>query len=159
MQLDSAQPGLHAIDFENVRLATVSWLREAVLALQKYAAAMRPEIVLIVVNLAELVREELAVALEATGNVIVAASVSRDLQVRNPVLMGRLDPALSETLRVVQGQGEFDASFVSRALPHVGLSAANNRLSALEAKGILKSERYGRARVYRPALEDLLYGY
>lgn len=154
-RLDTVEPGLHAIDFTEVRLATVSWLREAVIGLQKYAATMRPDTVLIVANLADLVREELAVALEATGRVTVAATVSPNLQIHSPVLMGRLDPALSETLGVVQGQREFDASFVSRALPHVGLSAANNRLAALEDRGILKSQRRGRARLYDPVLEDL----
>jgi len=158
-RLDAAESGLHAIDFATVRLATVSWVREAVLALQKYAAAMRPDILFIVTNLSDLVREELAVAVEATGSIIIAADLTFELRVRNPVLMGLLDPALGETLRIVSGLQEFDASLVSRALPRVGLSAANNRLAALETKGILKSERRGRTRVYRPVLEDMHYGY
>lgn len=153
--LDALEPGLHSLDFKEVRLATVSWLRESVLALQKYAEAMQPTTLLIVANLSDLVREELAVALEAVGRVTVTACVSSDLQLHNPVLLGRLDPALSETLRVVLGQREFDATFVSRVLQHVRLSAANNRLAALEGRGILKSQRRGRARVYRPVLEDL----
>ena len=159
VRLDTAERGLHAIDFAGIRLATVSWLREGVLALMKYAAAMRPDIVFIVANLGDLVREELAVALEATGTVGVAADLASDNRVRNPVLMGRLDPALNETLRAVRGQKEFDASFVSRALPHVGLSAANNRLAALQTRGILKSERRGRTRVYHPVLENMNYGH
>jgi DNA-binding transcriptional ArsR family regulator len=159
LRLDTAEPGLHALDFTSVRLATVSWLREGPLALRKYAAAMRPDILFIVANLAPLVREELEVAIEATGAMMIRADLSSDFQVRNPVLMGRLDPALCETLRVVEGQIEFDASFVSRALPGVGPSAANNRLAALESKGILKSERRGRTRVYRPLLEDIRYGH
>ncbi len=158
-RLDTADPGLHAIDFVDVRLATVSWLREAVLALQKYSAAFRPDIILVVANLTDLVREELAVALEATSSVIVSADVSPALEAYNPVLMGRLDPALKETLQAVEGQEEFDASFVSRALLRVRPSAANNRLAALETRGILKSERRGRTRVYRPVMEDLSYGH
>jgi DNA-binding transcriptional ArsR family regulator len=158
-RLDTAEPGLHAIDFDTVRLATVSWLREGPLALRKYAEVMRPDIFLIVTNLAEFVREELAVALEATGSVIVTADLSSQLRVRDPLLMGHLDPALRETLRAVEGQTEFDATSVSRLLPRVGPSAASNRLAALETKRILKSERRGRTRVYRPVLEDLHYGY
>lgn len=159
LRLDTMEPGLHTIDFAKVRLATVSWLREGPLALRKYAAALQPDILFIAANLSDLVREELIVALDATGTVMIAADLSPNLRVHRPILMGRLDPALSETLRVVEGQTEFDASFISRAIPRVGPSAANNRLAALETKGILKSERRGRTRVYRPMLEDLHYGY
>jgi DNA-binding transcriptional ArsR family regulator len=157
-RLDTEEAGLLALDFNDVRLATVSWLREGPLALRTYASAMRPDIVIFAGNLSDFVREELEVALEATGNVMIAADISPDFDVHRPTVMGHLDPALHDTLRVVQGQSEFDALFVSRALPHVGLSAASNRLAALEVKGILKSERRGRARVYSPLLEDLQYG-
>lgn len=158
-RLDTAEPGAHAIDFDSVRIATVSWLREGPLALRKYAAAMRRDILLIVANLSQLVCEEIEVALDATGMVMIGAEVASDLEVLRPVLMGTLDPALKQTLRAVEGRAEFDASFISRALPGVGLSAANNRLAALEAKGTLKSERRGRNRVYCPVIEDLHYGY
>lgn len=156
--LDAARPGLYALDFAGVRLATVSWLREGALALCKYAAAMRPDLRLIVANLSQLAREEYEVALDATGSVLIAADLESGSQLRNPVVMGRLDPALRDTLLAVESRPEFDATFVSRAIPGVGLSAANNRLAALEAKGILTSERRGRSRLYRPLLENLRYG-
>lgn len=159
LHVDTAESGVHAIDFVTIRVATVSWLREGPLALSKYAAAMRPDLLFIAANLSDLVREELEVALQATGNVIVAADLSPELRVSSPLLMGHLDPALSETLRAVEGWTEFDATSLSRSLSGVGPSAANNRLAALETKGILKSERRGRTRVYRLVLEDLQYGY
>lgn len=156
--IDAADPGLHALDFAGVRLATVSWLREAVLALVKYAAALRPDLLLIAANATDLVKEELSVALEATSSVIIAADVSTSLKVLQPVLLGRLDTALDETLRAILGRNECDASFLSQALPPLGLSAANNRLAALESRGVLTSERRGRSRIYRPVMEGLRYG-
>lgn len=76
----------------------------------------------------------------------------------DPELLGHLDSALYETLVVVGGNTMFDASVVSNSLPHVSLSAANNRLAALESKGVLKSTRRGRSRMYRPVVEGLRYG-
>jgi DNA-binding transcriptional ArsR family regulator len=158
-RVDAAQTGLHAIDFSGVRIATVSWLREGILALLKYASAVRQDLRFVATGLSEIVREELEVALEATGGVLIAADISPDRVLTAPIVLGRLDPALHDTLQAVEGQLEFDATFVSRAIPGVGLSAANNRLAALESKGILVSERRGRSRHYRPLLENLRYGY
>lgn len=157
-KIDRLEPGLCVVDFDGIRLATVSWLREALVALLRYTAAMRPGIVLLAANLTELVREEVRVALEATGNVMLAADLSGG-DIHSPVIMGRLDPALSETLFAISGEREFDASNVTRAISHVGPSAASNRLAALESKGMLKSERRGRTRVYRLVLEGLRYGH
>jgi DNA-binding transcriptional ArsR family regulator len=157
-QFDGAAAGMHLIDFQGVRLATVSWLREAVLALRKYASVMRPDILLVVANLAPLVREEFEVALEATGNLFIDLGRSTGSGFDGAVLMGTLDPALRETLTAVDGKAEFDASLVCRLLGSLAPSAANNRLAALELKGILTSSRRGRTRVYRPLVEDMRYG-
>lgn len=158
-RIDAAAPGLYAIDFAGVRIATVSWLREGVLALCRYAASMRPELRFVATTLAPLVREELEVALDATGAILIAAEIEPNSRPTRPIVLGRLDAALRDTLQAVDGKPEFDATFVSRAIPGVGASAANNRLAALEAKGILLSERRGRSRLYRPLLENLRYGY
>lgn len=157
--VDAAPAGLYAVDFSGVRIATVSWLREAILALLKYASAVQPELRFVATGLSEIVREELEVALQATGGVLIAAAIGPDRDLTTPIVLGQLDPALHDTLLAVEGQLEFDATFVSRVLPRVGLSAANNRLAALEAKGILVSERRGRSRHYRHLLENLRYGH
>lgn len=158
-RVEAAQAGLQAIDFSGVRIATVSWLREGILAMLKYASAVRPELRFVATGLSDIVREELEVALEATGGVLISADMTPDCGLIAPIVLGRLDPALHATLQAVEGQHEFDATFVSQAIPGVGLSAANNRLAALESKGILVSERRGRSRHYRPLLENLRYGY
>ncbi len=157
--VDSAPPGFCAIDFAGVRLATVSWLREGALALCRYAAAMRQDVNLVASGLSSTVREELEVALEATGQVLIATGSTTESSFQHPVLLGRLDPALGAALAAVEGQFEFDATFVSAAIRGLGASAANNRLAALEAKGILTSERRGRSRLYRPLVENLHYGH
>lgn len=156
--VDSATSGMIVIDFDGVQLATVSWLREGPLALCKYAAALRPELHFVATNLSELVREELEVALDATGSILITADLRSGMHPIQPIVLGRLDPALRDTLQVVEGQHEFDATFVASAIKGLGASAASNRLAALESKGILKSERRGRSRLYRPLLEDLRYG-
>lgn len=156
---DAVHHGAFVLDFTGIRIATVSWLREAVIALLRYAATMKPDLVVVASNLSDLVREELQVALDATGTVMIEAATSSTEELVNPTLLGHLDQALSETLTVVAGEQSFDAPFVCKALPHVGASAANNRLASLEAKNILRSHRTGRSRVYRPVLEGLRYGH
>ncbi len=157
-QLDTVDDGAFVLDFNGIRIATVSWLREGVIALVKYAAAIKPDVVVVVANLSDLVREELQVALEATGTVVIEAAIGSSSQLVSPTLLGRLDQALSETLAAVAGEQTFDAPFVCKALPHVGASAANNRLASLEGKNILRSHRTGRSRIYRPVLKGLRYG-
>jgi DNA-binding transcriptional ArsR family regulator len=157
--VDASPTGLSVIDFQGVRLATVSWMREAVLALRKYAGAMRPDIVFAVANLAPLVREEFDEALRATNNVFLVVHDTTDRTGIGAVLLGVLDPALRETLSVVDGKAEFDATLICQSLPTVAPSAANNRLASLEKKGILTSTRRGRTRIYRPILEGLHYGH
>jgi DNA-binding transcriptional ArsR family regulator len=155
--VESLPAGICVIDFDGVRLATVSWLREAVLGLNRFVRLMRPEVVLVVANLRPLVREEFEVALEATGQVAVAFAAS-EAAPHEPRLLGRLDPALLETFKAVEGRAQFDASVVVDAVSGVAPSAANNRLAALESKGVLVSERRGRNRIYRFVVEGLRHG-
>lgn len=156
--VDTAASGVHAIDFTAITLATVSWLREAILELVRYAAVTRPDVFLIAANACDLVGEEIAVALEAKKSLLILADVSASLEVTRPRLLGKLDPALDESFRAIVGKVECDASYLARTLPQLGLTAANNRLSALESKGVLISERRGRSRVYRPIMKGLIYG-
>ena len=156
--LESGPPGWYAIDFKGVKIATVSWLREAVVALKRFSAVLRPDIDLVAVNLSDLVREELAVALEATNNVMIVSDLIADSVVHQPTVLGRLDSALRETLNAIEQLPESDAPILAKVVPHLGLSAANNRLASLEEKGILTSEKRGRKRVYRPVMENLQYG-
>ena len=156
--VDAAEAGTHMIDFHGVQIATVSWLREAVLALVKYGHSIRPDINFVMGNLSPVVREELQVALDASGLVAVILVRSGGAGPSAPLLIGHLDAALRETFQVIEGRGEFDASIVCREISGIAPSAANNRLAALEAKGVLISERRGRSRIYRPILENLHYG-
>lgn len=159
IRLESGPPGWHAVDFHDVQIATVSWLREAVVELQRFAAVVRPDIDLVAVNLSALVREELAITLEATKRVMIASDrFARDV-VHQATVLGRLDNALRETLNAIQHLPESDAPILTKVLPGgLQLSAANNRLALLETKGILRSEKRGRKRIYRAVMENLQYG-
>lgn len=157
--LDTAQSGVLVLDFTRIRIATVSWLREAVVTLIRHATKLRPDVVVVAANVPKLVREELEVALDATSSVLIVAHLDSHGELSQPTVLGKLDSALSETLKAVVEYPSFDASVVREALPSVGPSAASNRLAALAAKGLLTSERRGRGRVYRPLLEGLRYGY
>jgi len=157
-RLEPLTPGVLILDFAGVRLATVSWLREGVIALIREVSTSKRGVIPVAVNVDGLVREEIEIALEATNTVLIAAAMKASGTPSHPELLGHLDAALKETLVAVGDNTTFDASVVSKSLPYVSLSAANNRLSALESKGILKSARRGRGRIYSPVLEGLQYG-
>lgn len=113
---------------------------------------------MVAVNLSDLVREELAVALEATNNVMIVSDLVADSVVHQPTVVGRLDSALRETLKAIERLPESDAPILAKVVPDLGLSAANNRLASLVKKGILTSEKRGGKRIYRPVMENLQYG-
>jgi DNA-binding transcriptional ArsR family regulator len=157
-EVDASVAGAQILDFSGVTLATVSWLREAVIELQRYVLEFCPDVVLLVTNLTDLVREELIVALDASGHVLIEASIVASTEISDATVLGKLDPALNDTLQAVLRKTEFDATFVTEVLPPLKLPAANNRLAALEERRLLKSERRGRNRIYRPVVENLSYG-
>lgn len=152
-------PGLHALDFADVSLATVSWLREGPIGLLTRLAQLESGVVLVIANATPLVREEIVVALGARRCVMLAARVTTDLQASEPELLGGLDDALDETLKAILDLPEFDAKALTERVSMLGLSAANNRLANLEAHGVLASERRGRSRVYRLTMDGMRYGH
>lgn len=150
--------GLHALDFTDVGLATVSWLREGPVALLTRLGQVGSGVVLVAANAPPLVREEIVVTLDARNCVMLAARVSASLHSTEPELLGTLDPALDQTLKAILATPEFDAKVVVERIAELSLQAANNRLASLEARGVLASERRGRRRVYRQVLEGIRYG-
>lgn len=157
--VDEMKAGICRVDFADIRIATVSWLREAVIGLNRYVRSLRPDLKLVLAGLSPLVYEELRVALDATGQVAIIDESTPGGPAVEPTLVGHLDLALREAFRAIEGKQEFDASTVCDSVPRLALSAANNRLAALEDKGVLVSERRGRSRVYRTVLENLRHGH
>jgi hypothetical protein len=72
-------------------------------------------------------------------------------------ILGEVDPKQRVALESVRLLGEADAATLQKrfADENVGVTAWNNRLAALSAKGILVATQRGRAKSYRLVLEGL----
>src|SRR5690606_31505453 len=100
-RIDSGRSGWCALDFSGIRLATVSWLREGPVNLQRYAATMRPDISLIAVNPSDVVLEELGVTLESTSSIMIVAQLDSELYIQTLTVLGLFERDFLETFNIV----------------------------------------------------------
>ncbi|MCY3019629.1 MAG: hypothetical protein NTW87_11445 [Planctomycetota bacterium] len=149
---------LVAVDFAATSVVTASCLRESLLAFRDYCRKRDPSAYPIVVNMSEETVEELRVLLDGTKDAVVAGSLTPAGQVTGPRVVGWLDTHELATLRAVASfGGKADAPSLKRKHEeeHIGVTAWNNRLSALAAKGILLETRQGKSKFYIPVVEGL----
>ena len=150
-------PALVILDFSGVEVATVSFLRESVLAFRDIIRGRRSQYYPIVANINDLVREEFIELLRIRGGGLMTCHMSDDRRVREAAPLGQLDPKQQITFDLVQQHGETDAAELMRKygkserLKHA--NAWNNRLSALAAMGLVVERRQGRAKRYSSLVE------
>jgi hypothetical protein len=147
------------LDFAGIEVATASYLRESIIAYRNHARKTWPRIYPVAANMCPRVEEEFEGLLVAMGDAFVACSLDKNVKVKNPVLLGRLDGKQLIALGAVLRLGETDAPTLARSVDErVAPTAWNNRLGALADKGILIEATSGRNKRYRPVLEGLAYG-
>lgn len=149
------------LDFADVEVATTSFLRDSVVAFRDYARSHLPTLYPVVSNLTAGVREELHEFLRLRGDALAACRLNAHEKASYPEVIGQLDGKQLATLRAVVAAAETDAVELLRQFSseeNVGTTAWNNRLATLSAKGLLIETSAGRAKRYRPVLENLKYG-
>ena len=150
-----SEPETMYIDFAGVDVATVSFLRESVLAYRNHARSHWANVYPVVTNLSAKVLEELENYVIERGDALVATT-GTDVRV-----LGRLEEKQELTLKAVIKEGEVDAPTLAERYKKNGPAsptAWNNRLVALALKGLLIELSSGRSKRYRPVLERLRYG-
>lgn len=150
----SAKAEAVVLDFSGVELATVSWLRDAVVGFRKHCVCASARIFPVAVGMSTGVTEEFSITLEACRETHLVGRIRNGLLVDVGVV-GELDHALADTLDVAVGLGTFEAADIQKHREGLSLSALGNRLTSLEEKGLLVSERQGRSRRYRTILEGM----
>jgi len=141
------------IDFSGVSVATSSFLREGILVFRDRIRRERPDLYPIPVNLSADVREELNGLLNQVGEAMWISSTKQGKGVDGRALLGRIDGKLREALNLVEARGATDASSLWHRLSRseeVGITAWNNRLAALSRQGLIREERVGKKKTYRP---------
>jgi len=161
---DTSLQKLFLVNFEGIRVATSSYLRESILAMRAHLRAQKSKLHLVPVNLSEEVLEELSDLMKNTHDAIVVGSANSMGEPNSPRLLGDLDPKQRHTFEFVQQNNDgVDARQLMLSSEDINSikspTAWNNRLSNLADRGLLIEEAVGRSKRYRPLIEgDLRYG-
>ena len=152
------RPELAIIDFKGIEVATVSFLRESVIAFRDIVRGRRSQYYPIVTNMTDVVLDEFIELLRARGGALMACNTSRHGDTDAFVPIGTLDPKQRHTFELIQKHGETDAGMLMRkygereGLKHT--TAWNNRLAGLAALGLIVEHTEGRAKRYGPLMEQ-----
>jgi hypothetical protein len=151
---EPAAPEPVFLDFEEVEVATASYLRESIVAFRDVIRGRDSLYYPVVANPYDAVRDELLELARTRGDVFMTCALAKDGTVSKTALTGELEAKQLLTFRLVQERGETDAGVLMREygerekVRHA--TAWNNRLSSLAALGLIMEVRQGRLKRYRP---------
>lgn len=144
-------------DLKNIDVASPSFTRECFLSLQALLRAQRSMLIPVIANANSDVREDLQVMFKDAGRAIVTCACDHRGRVKDVGLIGALEAHAEITLAMVIERGETDAGELTKAQggeKKVGQTAWNNRLASLVELGALIELPYGRAKRYRPVVQE-----
>lgn len=143
------------LDFAGIQVATVSFLREGIVAYRDFVRASRQNAYPIVANASPVVIEELELFLNTRNDAMWSCAISDD-ETNEHRILGKLDPTQQKTFDLVAKLGTASAPELTSSFrdDKIGPTAWNNRLSSLVAKGLLVETRQGKTKTFRPLLEE-----
>lgn len=150
-------PTIGLLDFNDIRIATGSYLREAVYAYRVHARTQWPFLYPVVANANESILEELTLVLNAKSDAMIAVDHTHELYLGSPRLIGQLDGKQRETLKLLVDRKVVEAPGLAKEFGELA-TAWNNRLAALCAKGLAIEESLGRSKRYYSLTDGLDYG-
>lgn len=152
----SVEPEPIFLDFDQVAVATSSFIREAVLGFRDYSRSTKPNLYPVVANANPGIVEELEFYLEAQRDAIWICELDANGQWENSRLLGVLDPVARRTFEAVTELGSATVAQVASRYPDPAIKKAgtawNNRLAALVRQGVLMESRSGVAKIFTPVL-------
>jgi hypothetical protein len=143
------------LDFAKIQLATGSYLREGVLAFQKWGIDRNPSLFAVVANANSEILEELEFVLADCGGAIWICTVEKG-QIGHCRAIGKFDDIQLQTFELVRTRGEVDAPSLARETINglrVNQTAWNNRLASLASRGLLMERQQNKTKIYRLVLE------
>ena len=153
------------VDFDRVVSATSSYLKGLLFPFlrendpQLAGPASQLNVFPVLAGLSPEVREEIVELTQLSGRVLLEATDVRAAEVANAQLHGSLEPALRETLALLQQLGRATAPQLhAAAKSSIKVTAWNNRLADLNLRRLARRERDGRSWIYRPAATEIQYG-
>lgn len=154
-------PGPLFVDWEGIDLATASYQRETIGALQGLIRGRRSNHYLVIANASEPVREDLELLARSGGFVFLTCRLDAAGKASKVHIVGALDLKAQATFDLVCERGETDAKElmqVNAGREDVGHTAWNNRLSGLVQLGLIAEYTVGKAKRYRPVLGGKIHG-
>jgi hypothetical protein len=154
----SSTDHLFILDFAGIRVATSSFVREAVIVFRRRAREELPRLYPVLTNLSDEVEEELLIVLNQIGEAFWCFSIDKRGGIGKRRLLGRLDPKLQETLDLIDEGRGFDAATLWRSTnstESVGVTAWNNRLASLSKQGLVFESKVGKQKSFRPLHEGV----
>jgi hypothetical protein len=153
---DPAEPEAILLDFTGIKVATSSYLREAVVHLRDMLRSRRSNFYPMVANLGDAVMEELTMLLHDHGDAMLSCVIDEDGRLQNIKPIGRLERVQQRTFELVAEKGEIGAVEAQALFPGETstVTAWNNRLAALAERGLVVELSRGRLKRYRPVLME-----
>ncbi|MEQ1605635.1 MAG: hypothetical protein ABL999_12280 [Pyrinomonadaceae bacterium] len=141
------------LDFQEAS-ATGSFFSQVVFPIRDYARRLNQYLVLS--NLNPETRLELAWLLEVNPDTFLVCETDSHDNVSNIAWIGGLDERQCGILSAISALGGADATTLSKKFKedHIGITAWNNRLSALSDKGLLIENKSGRSKIYKPVIKE-----
>lgn len=154
---EPASPSPLFLDFGDIEVATVSFVRESALALRDFLRGRKSNYFPVLANANQQILDELEIILSLKNEAFLHCHLQSDERVTDISLLGHLDEKLKHVFRVIQERGEIDAGELQRefgAAEGVQQTAWNNRLAALAAAGLVTETSRGRAKRYWSLLKE-----
>jgi hypothetical protein len=153
----SSKDHLFILDFSGIRVATSSFVREAVIVFRSRAREELPHLYPVLTNLSADVEEELLIVLNQMGEAFWCFNIDKKGGIRKRRLLGQLDPKLRETLDLIDEGRGFDAATLwksTNSTESIGVTAWNNRLASLSKQGLVFESKVGKQKFFRPLHES-----
>ncbi|HMU22843.1 MAG TPA: hypothetical protein PKC48_11160 [Sphingorhabdus sp.] len=154
---EPSSPSALFLDFSEVEIATVSFLRESILAIRDFLRSRKSNYYPVLTNANQQIRDEFEIILSLKNEAFLHCHLESDGRKTNITVLGRLDEKIKHVLNVIQDRGEIDAGELQRefgAAEGVQQTAWNNRLAALAAAGLVIETSRGRAKRYWSLLKE-----
>ncbi len=144
------QGSLCVVDMADIKMITSSAFRSSMRALRDHISSVF-HIPTVFANASDLTIEEATYVASKFSEAYLFAAW-RSQKIRDLVLVGSLDDPLKTTLALLQSEGPSDAKTLHAKAGAPGVTAWHNRLSELEARGLVIAISAGRSRVFQSIL-------
>ena len=143
------------LDASRISVMTASFLREAIVGFRDFARNTHTNLYPVIANPSPAVLEELQFFARQRNDVFWCCDLDAESRASRAVVVGDLDAAQRDTFELVVALGHASAPQLAadKRGSEVGVTAWNNRLSALASKGLLVARKEGKTKQFSPLLE------